>query len=180
MADQKKLPPLSAAPAPPTKRRGRSKSTEPVKTVELVDKSLALRCQGYTLTDIARHIGVSPPTVAQWLAEVWESLPLRAGEAREAVLSRELEKLDLLETKYLAAAVAGSGPAIKHVLEVMDRRAKYLGLYAPTRQEHHVAMEAQFGFKSQAEIERDLRKAIEQRKADREKTANHESDEYHE
>lgn len=163
----KDLPPLPPAPTPLRKKRGKQPAAETIKTHELVDRVLELRYRGYALAVIARHVGVTDSIVAAWLAEAWDRLPQREPANREAVLSGELEKLDLLELQYIGLAMAGVLGACDRVLEFMDRRAKYLGLYAPTKNEHDVRMSGSLslGFKSKEEKERELRAAIAARKA---------------
>lgn len=57
------------------------------------------------------------------------------GEDAEAIRQVELERLDRLTEAVWSRATAGDDSAIDRVLKLMDRRARYLGLDAPVRQE---------------------------------------------
>lgn len=165
------LPPLPLLRPNPKGVRtpaGRLRIPVAAKTPELTDLAVSLRTQGYTIAAIARHVGTTDGVIAKWLSEEWDRLPRTTPESKADWLARELEKLELLELQFAADAMKGKASALGHVLAIMDRRAKYLGLYAPKQQEHKVDFDGtvSFGFKSQAEIERDLRAAIEKRKAD--------------
>jgi hypothetical protein len=54
-------------------------------------------------------------------------------EPAEAALYMELERLDELQQVYWEPAVQGNMRAGEFVLRIMDRRAKFLGLDAPTK-----------------------------------------------
>jgi hypothetical protein len=54
-------------------------------------------------------------------------------EPTEAALYMELERLDELQQVYWEPAIQGNMRAGEFVLRIMDRRAKFLGLDAPTK-----------------------------------------------
>jgi hypothetical protein len=54
-------------------------------------------------------------------------------EPVEAALFMELSRLDELQSTYWEPAVQGNMRAGEFVLKIMDRRAKFLGLDAPTK-----------------------------------------------
>jgi len=56
-----------------------------------------------------------------------------AGEPAEQVRKAELGRLDRLLMAHWPAAVDGDAKATQTVLQIMDRRARYLGLDAPQR-----------------------------------------------
>jgi hypothetical protein len=83
---------------------------------------------------IAERLGINHKTATadtNFLLDLWaqEQKP----EDRHRWRARELAKLDEIEIKVAANARAGHEGAIDRVLKVMERRAKYLGLDAPTK-----------------------------------------------
>lgn len=87
---------------------------------------------GKTQEALAEEFGISQSRVSQVIAEVRESLPeTDAQELRRA----DLERLDAMLPNNILMAVAGDKDAVSSVLKIMERRAKLLGLDAPTRQE---------------------------------------------
>lgn len=87
---------------------------------------------GKTQEAIAEEYGISQQRVSEIVREVRESLPeTDAQELRRA----DLERLDAMLPNNILMAVAGDKDAVSSVLKIMERRAKLLGLDAPTRQE---------------------------------------------
>lgn len=54
-------------------------------------------------------------------------------EAAEGMLAFELDLLLAMQTPVYTQAMQGSLPAVDRMLRIMDRRARYLGLDAPTK-----------------------------------------------
>ena len=87
---------------------------------------------GKTQEAIAEEFDVSQQRVSQIVREVRESLPeTDLMEMRRA----DLERLDAMLPNNIMLAVAGDKDAVSSVLKIMERRAKLLGLDAPTKQE---------------------------------------------
>jgi orotate phosphoribosyltransferase-like protein len=95
----------------------------------------ALRRQGRTMAQIARELGVSTATISidvRAMQVEWQELHRRD---HDAWMMTELAKLDALEAAAWEQVAASKGRmfGIDRVLAIMDRRAKLLGLDAPTK-----------------------------------------------
>jgi len=104
-------------------------------TPELIDKErrvLELRRAGVTYEEIANLTGYATAQGA-YLAynRALKRTLVDAGaqEAREM----ELDRLDKLQRSCWARALNGDDKAVDRVLRIMEHRARYLGLYAPTK-----------------------------------------------
>lgn len=105
-------------------------------------RAVQLRIAGASLDEIAAALSYGGSSaesrraaVSKDLRRAWESA--REAQAVSAVELRELElaRLDRIQRGVWAHAVAGDTKAVRAVLGVMDRRARLLGLDAPTRLE---------------------------------------------
>lgn len=93
---------------------------------------LELRRAGGTWSDIARVVGYNDASAARkaYVRVTDRTLRESAEEAREL----ELDRLDRLMAPYWGPATRqGDRKAAEFVLKVIDRRAKLLGLDAPTK-----------------------------------------------
>lgn len=92
-----------------------------------------LRLRGMSVRKIAEEIGVSHTAVEKMLKRTLEDL--RGSELRdaEAVRDIELERLDALTSALWPDAMAGDAQAVGRLTELMNRRAKLLGLDAPVK-----------------------------------------------
>lgn len=97
-------------------------------------KALELRKAGATHDQIAEQLGVANRSVAWKL--VRSAIVEIVREPAEEVLQIELARLDAMLLGCWTKAKSGDPHAIDRALRIMDRRAKYLGLDAPTRTEH--------------------------------------------
>jgi hypothetical protein len=109
-------------------------------TPDLVDKErqvIELRRAGATFDDIARAIGFKHPSGAQQAyARALKRVLVEAGA--EEVRVMELDRLDRLQRSVWPQALAGDINSVNTVLRIMHRRAQYLGLDAPIKQEVRV------------------------------------------
>jgi hypothetical protein len=92
---------------------------------------LALRVQSLTWRSIAEQTGYSSGSGA--LKAYMRAIKRQQKEPTEAALYMELERLDELQEVYWEPAMQGNMRAGEFVLRIMDRRAKFLGLDAPTK-----------------------------------------------
>jgi len=102
---------------------------------EVADKerqALELRRAGATYDEIAQAIGYATAQGA-YLAynRALKRALLEAGA--DEVREMELDRLDRLQRAYWPKALGGDGKAADRVLKIMEHRAKYLGLYQPTK-----------------------------------------------
>jgi hypothetical protein len=94
-------------------------------------KALELRAQGRTYREIARELGFK--SVASAYGAVSRGLAAVIKEPAEDVRQLELLRLDELLTSQWFKAIGGDDKAVGRVLQIMDRRSRYLGLdIAPT------------------------------------------------
>lgn len=117
-------------------RNHRQKAGDDVKRAERVAEVLRMRRQGMPQRAIATELGVHLATVQRDLEAGLAAIP---AEHVEGVRKLELERLDLWHERLeSAAADAGMSPdelgrlAASYV-RLSDRRAKLLGLDAPTK-----------------------------------------------
>ena len=96
-------------------------------------QALELRKAGATYDQIARQIGYANEGGAY--KAVQAALKAVYREPADEVRKLELERLDRLTLALWTRAKEGEAEAIDRVLKLMDRRAKLLGLDAPTRHE---------------------------------------------
>lgn len=101
-------------------------------------KALKLRLKGLNYREIGREIGVSHPQAYRYVIECLDQIREEMKETAEQVLMLELERLDGLTSTFYPKAIDGDIDAAGTVLRVMQRRAKLLGLDAPTKTEARV------------------------------------------
>jgi len=99
--------------------------------IERENKVLELRSQSFTWRAIAGEVGYASGAGA--LKAYMRATKRQQQEPVEAALFMELSRLDELQSTYWEPAVQGNMRAGEFVLRIMDRRAKFLGLDAPTK-----------------------------------------------
>jgi hypothetical protein len=96
-------------------------------------KALELRKAGATYDQIADQLGLANRSVAWKLVKT--AIDEITREAAEEVLALELARLDSMLLGLWTKAKAGDPAAVDRALRIMDRRASFLGLDAPKRNE---------------------------------------------
>lgn len=118
----------------------RGKSREKANIIDRQVLALDLRKSGKSFRAIATKLDIS---LGQAFKDVQkslqESLANRNDDAEE-LRQLELDRLDDLTSALDHWVKAGSVPAANAMLRVMERRAKLLGLDAPTKQELKIDM----------------------------------------
>lgn len=99
--------------------------------IERSRQALELRKAGVTYPEIAHQLGYSRASGA--LAAVDSAIRRMLEEPAAAVLKLELARLDKMLFALWPEVLRGSPQHVAAALRVMDRRAKYLGLDAPTK-----------------------------------------------
>lgn len=97
-------------------------------------KAFDLRKGGLSLRDIAEHLGVSHETVRNDIETMLEETRVDIADI-DAVRRLEIERLDgwlIAANKKIAK---GDVNAVHIALKIQERRARYLGLDAPAKQE---------------------------------------------
>jgi hypothetical protein len=92
-------------------------------------EALGYREQGYSFDQIAAHMKVSRSTAHGYVVQALREITLEP--ARE-VLTMELRRLDAYLSAFHANAVEGDLPAAAMALNIIEKRAKLLGLYPET------------------------------------------------
>lgn len=100
----------------------------------------ALRLMHYTQEEIAERLGVSQGTVSLDLKAVRNEWAERRDEHYTEWVAEELAKLDALEKTWLPRALSRDADekALTKVLQIMERRARMLGLDQPEKFLHQV------------------------------------------
>jgi hypothetical protein len=131
----------------------RNKTPKP----DLIDKerkALELRRAGATYDEIAQALGYATPQGAFLAYNRAIKRTLVEGGAEEARQS-ELDRCDRLQRAYWAKAMSGDIQAGGIILKVMDRRARYLGLDAPIKQQVELT-----SYEGGTEVDRELQRLI--------------------
>ena len=103
-----------------------------VRRKEAVD----LRLQGMTYREIGQELGVTPTRARQLVAEALAAIEKDTAESAEELRRLELDRLDQLQSGLWEAAAGGNLKAVGAALKIMERRARLVGLDAPTRTEN--------------------------------------------
>jgi len=93
---------------------------------------LELSKGGANFVQIADRLGISDRMVSRIYHRALERIPVPAAEE---VRHLEVVRLDALLTAMWPKAMQGSGWAVERCLSIMERRARLLGLDAPTKHE---------------------------------------------
>jgi hypothetical protein len=95
--------------------------------------ALALRIQGKTFREIGTALNFSEQRAHAIITSELARLNGERSEKAEEVRRLELERLDALLAGCWDSARGGDPPAIDRVLAIMARRARLLGLDAPSK-----------------------------------------------
>jgi DNA-binding Lrp family transcriptional regulator len=99
-------------------------------------EALQLRSQGLTYREIAARLGINESTAHRRVQRALEAIPFEEVNDYRAL---EQIRLDALQLAIWDKAMSGDLRAIDRVLAIAQRRAKLLGLDAPTRSHASVA-----------------------------------------
>lgn len=94
---------------------------------------LALRRAGMPFSQIAAKVGISKSSAHQLVQEGMEDARRQIATSVDELRAEELSRLDGMLAKAYPSAAKGDLQAIDRVLKIGERRAKLLGLDAPTR-----------------------------------------------
>lgn len=102
-----------------------------VETHEREMRALDYRRKGHTYEEISRYMGLGGPGVAYRIIQ--RAMSKAIVENADEVRAVELDRLDGFLTRLQEKIERGDTKAIDTALRIMDRRAKMLGLDAPTK-----------------------------------------------
>jgi hypothetical protein len=101
-------------------------------------RALELRTAGLPYRRIGQQLGVGESMARRIVARGLDRL---VREPAAALIALETSRLDLLWETALTNALAGSARWAEVAVRVLERRARMLGLDAPTRTEVHMTSE---------------------------------------
>lgn len=119
---------MSPQPNKSTRRRG-GRTTGPDIDARRV-KAMDMRLAGASYRQIGAALGINHTTAMQ---DVSHMLREYMTEPTEEVRKAEMQRLDRLMMAHWNAAIAGDTKATQMVLNIMDRRARLLGIDAPVK-----------------------------------------------
>jgi predicted transcriptional regulator len=114
-------------------RRPQKTSPRAIQRAELEASAVEMRKRGATYMQIAKTLGVADTVVFDYVSKALARLNTHTTEELGVLRQMELQRLDSLMFSAWAAAQRGESRAIETVLKIMERRAKMLGLDAPTK-----------------------------------------------
>lgn len=110
---------------------GAKTNADSIASKEKMAAALTLRKEGKTFTEIAKELGYKSKQTAH--EAVKRAIREIIREPAEDVIRLDLERLDAMwQVNYLNAQ-AGDPVALASCMRIMERRAKLLGLDAPTK-----------------------------------------------
>jgi hypothetical protein len=98
-------------------------------------EAVRLRLAGMSYSSMSERLGVSASSAHRAVLRSLARTAADLGESADALRSLELQRLDALLAGLWPAASAGDPAAVSVALRVSERRAKLLGLDAPSRRE---------------------------------------------
>jgi transposase len=110
--------------------KGNRKSTEQRRAA-----AAKLRADGLSLAAIAEQLGVVVSTAAMYCNSYYSALAEEGKDASKAARELDLARLDRAILGLHQRIADGDTQAVQALVKVLDRRAKLLGLDAPSKQE---------------------------------------------
>jgi DNA-binding CsgD family transcriptional regulator len=114
-----------------------------VRTALLEERCLALRLEGLTHREIASRLGIAPSTAYKRVSHALQAVNERNAAEAERLRALELLRLDALQDAIWEKALEGEAQSLTRVLAIMERRAKLLGLDAPTSAKRELPLSPQ-------------------------------------
>ncbi len=114
-------------------RSTRATSPERLRGLDNRAKALELRKQGHTYDQIAIVIGVSKHRCWEYVKQAMDEIRLDLREEALQIRAMEAEKLDALQQAHWLRALRGNIGSTKVILQVMERRARLIGLDSPIK-----------------------------------------------
>lgn len=96
-------------------------------------KSLQLRKAGFTYQEIADQLGMTKGNAHKLVASAMQEWKDASGEVADELRALEAARLDHATRAIWTQVINGNHGAIDRMLRIMDRRARLLGLDAPSK-----------------------------------------------
>lgn len=100
---------------------------------EQTEKLMRLLSSGLSVRAAAKQLDISERQARRLKDKAVTDLFHASAAATEKVIGQELHTLNMLQAATMPHALRGNLKAVDTVLSIMDRRAKFLGLYAPDK-----------------------------------------------
>lgn len=117
-------------------------------------QAVELRRQGFTYAAIAKAIGYADHTSAR--AAIQRAMQRALQEPAEELRQIEAARLDYMQEKIWGQVDEGDPRAVQSVLRIMERRAKLLGLDAPTEINQNINV-----FDGMSDVDREVQRLAE-------------------
>lgn len=124
---------MAKKPGRPSKLRGKPGASE--KHSAMAAEALQLRIAGAKYSVIGERLGVNKSTAYRAVQEELAELDTLKSTLAERLRDLEAERCERLILGLWSNATRGDDKAVHAVLRVMERKAKLLGLDAPTKTE---------------------------------------------
>jgi hypothetical protein len=132
---------------------GRPTKSAKVDTLKRETQVLELRSKGWTWQRIADATGYANASAAYNAFD--KAIKRTMQPASDEVRTLELERLDRFLSYLWSAIESGDPAAIDRGLKIMDRRAKYLGLDAPVKQQVEITT-----YEGGSDIDREIERLV--------------------
>ncbi len=117
---------------------GNATAAASVRSLDNREQALELRKLGLSYTRIAERLGCNRTTAYRYVKDALDALKSECDEHAEDVRRIELERLDSAQAALVKRVLSGDVRAIEVTLKIQERRARMLGIDAPTRAEHEL------------------------------------------
>jgi len=97
------------------------------------EEALKLRLTGASYAQVAQHLGISRPNAYRHVQDALAEIREHYHEAAHEVMQLDLARLDQWLLECVRKIKAGDMGAVDRGIKIMERRAKLLGLDAPTK-----------------------------------------------
>jgi|TARA_Y100000593_G_C4279956_1_gene322230 hypothetical protein len=106
-----------------------------VKAKDREKQVLELRRAGFSYEVIGKQVGMSRAGAYKCVKRHMDKIDNECTDLADDVRQLELQRLDEITSTIWPYVIQGQTQYIDRILKVMDRRAKYLGIDAPEKQE---------------------------------------------
>lgn len=100
---------------------------------EQTERLMRLLSSGLSVRAAAKQLDISERQARRLKDKAVTELFHSTAAATEKVIGQELHTLNMLQAATMPHALRGNLKAVDTVLSIMDRRARFLGLYAPDK-----------------------------------------------
>lgn len=132
---------------PPT-RANRRKAGHTLGTLS----ALELRAKGLNFEEIGKRLNCHKSTAWRRVMDEMAKAAYESSDYANDLLGKELAVLDMLLDKAMVAVEEGDIGAISKVLDVLERRSRYLGLDKPTKLKAEVEGQVLTGFMTKEQM----------------------------